>query len=149
MADTFIQRLEASAAAAEREEAEFRASYRDRLEQLERQRSFAHRRAAFARKLAASVDGAEDEAAAMAAGNRLLFEEFGLSEANPAHRPIVAEFSKVADEADTALNCEGEADHAAVLAALAAFEAWYEARTGIAFYALYDVYMPQTPVVDF
>jgi hypothetical protein len=33
--------------------------------------------------------------------------------------------------------------------ALAGFEAWYAAETGTPFWALFDRYVPETPVVDF
>jgi hypothetical protein len=46
----------------------------------------------------------------------------------------------------------GEERHgtkAAVQEELAAFEAWFEGVHGTPFYALFDQYFPEVPVVDF
>lgn len=147
--ETFLDRLAAQARQAEAAEADYRADYRATLDRLERERAYANRRLRFVRKLAAAIDDAGDQDAALAAGDRLLNEEFGLTPHNPAHAATLSAFRTVSDEVDTALNCEGEPDHSTVMQRLAAFEADYEARTGVAFFALYDVYMPETPKVDF
>jgi hypothetical protein len=147
--DTFLTLLKAETVAAEAAEGEFRRSYYEQLQALERARSFAHRRLHFAEKLTAAIDGAEDDAQAIAAGARLLAEEFGLEAANPAHQPVFEAFRAVSDAVDTVLNCEGEPNPALVRDALKTFETWYETRSGQPLFALYDVYVQQTPVVDF
>lgn len=149
LAETFLSRLADDAAAGDRAEAELRREFGERLAQVERERVFANRRLHLMRCLAAAVEGAEDDAAALAAGDRVIEAEFGLSRASEAHGVIMDRFRPVADAVDTLLNCEAEPDHAAVLGALASFEQWYEAHTGKPFLALYDVYRAQTPVVDF
>lgn len=149
MPDTYLARLDQLAFAADCAEAELREDYIARLASLERERVFANRRVHLVKALSAAIEGADDEAAALAASDAVLTEEFGLSGANENHKPIIARFRAVSDAIDAVLNCEGEPDHDAVLAALAAFEDWYQDRTGKPFMALYDVYVQQTPVVDF
>lgn len=147
--DTYLARLNAAAEAAGRAEDDFRKSYASQLQALERARVFANRRFNLVRELSRAIEGADDGPAAIKAGERILAENFSLSGSNPAHTEILAAFARVSDEIDTALNCEGEPQPDVVLQSFAEFEQWYEARTGTPFMALYDVYVPQTPVVDF
>ncbi len=148
MPDTYLTRLDEAARSAETLETEFRQSYASRLAALERDRVFAFRRLNLLRALSAAIEGADDEKAAIAAGVRVLRDEIGLSEGVEGHKAVIDRFAPVSDAVDTALNCE-EPDHEAVLNALKAFEDWYQARTGQPFLALFDTYVPQTPVVDF
>lgn len=149
MPETFLTRLAHAASVADKAESDFRESYAVRLAALERDRVLANRRHHFMRTLAAAVEGADDQAGAIGAGARVLAEEIGLDPSNDGHRAVVERFALVSDAVDTLLNCEGEPDHGAVIAELETFEAWYLARTGQPFFALYDVYTPQTPVVDY
>lgn len=146
---SFLDLIRAEAARCDAAEAECRARFAEELRTLERARVFANRRAALLGALAAAVEGAEDDAAAYAAGERALEEETTLSRAYEAHHPHIEAFRPVIDAIDTLLNCEDEATQQSVLDALAAYEADYKSRTGNDFLALYDVYRPETPVVDF
>jgi hypothetical protein len=146
---TFLDLIRAEAAHCDAAEAECRARFADELRGLERARIFANRRAALAGALAAAIEGAGDDAAAYAAGERVLEEETGLTRASEAHAPLIDAFRPVIDAIDTLLNCEDEASQESVPEALAAYEAMYKTRTGGEFLALYDVYRPETPVVDF
>ncbi len=149
MPDTYLARLQADAFAADKAEGEVRKEYIARLTSLERERVFANRRLHMMQALSAAIEGADDEAKALAASDAVLTEEFGLSGGNDGHKVVIERFRTVSDAIDAVLNCEGEPDHAAVLTALAEFEGWYLDRTGKPFMALYDVYVQQTPVVDF
>ena len=149
LAETYLTRLAGAASDSDRAEADLRREFGERLAVVERERVFANRRLHLMRALSAAVEGADDDAAAHAASDRVLNEEFGLGRGSEAHAAIMDRFRIVADTVDELLNCEGEPDHAGVIAALASFESWYEGHTGKPFMALYDVYRTQTPVVDF
>ncbi|MCA0404629.1 MAG: hypothetical protein LCH39_00555 [Proteobacteria bacterium] len=146
---TFLDLIRAEAARCDAAEAECRARFAEELRALERARIFANRRAALLAALASAIEGAPDDAAAYAAGERVLEEETGLTRASEAHGPLIDAFRPVIDAIDTLLNCEDEATQGSVLKALATYEAKHKTRTGNDFLALYDVYRPETPVVDF
>lgn len=147
--ETYLTRSAAAAREAELAETDFRRRYTEELAAFEKKRINAFRRNTLLKALSSAIEGAEDEKAAFAAGERVLTEEFGLEASNEAHKPILEAFRPVSDAIDTILNCEDEPDHEAVLTALETFEKWYEARSGTPFMALYDSYSPETPVVDF
>lgn len=146
---TFLDLLRADATEAQAAELACRTRFAQEVEALERARVFAHRRIALAQALAHAIEGAEDDAAAWAAGERVLAEEVNLLRGTEAHEPLIDAFRPVIDAIDTLLNCEDEATQDSVLAALMTFEAHYKTVTGHEFLALYDVYRPETPVVDF
>ena len=139
----------AAASEADGAEAALRARYTEELKGLERARVFANRRLALMMALCAHVEGAKDDASAYAAGEKALEEEMGLTRTSEAHVPLIDAFRPVIDLIDTLLNCEDEAAPQSVVEALSAYEARYTALTGQAFFALYDVYRSETPVVDF
>lgn len=149
--DDILLHLETAAADASRAEDDYRLSHAERLRLLERERTFAYRRLNLVRDLVAAVRGTEDGDAAVAAAEALLAREFGLGRSSEAHRAVLDRFARVVEALDLCVNGDPEekVDIDAVLKALADFEAWYEARGGSPFLALYDVYVPQTPVVDF
>ncbi len=150
MADeSFLDLLRAAAAGAAAAETALRARFSQEIRGLERARVFASRRLALVTALAQTIEGAQDEAEAFAAGERALAGETGLCRANSVHGEHLDAFRPVIDAIDSVLNCEDEVAPASVLEALAAFERDYAARMGSEFLELYDVYRPETPVVDF
>ena len=96
----------------------------DEIAKLERQRAFAFRRTRLVTALASVTD--PDPEAAAAAG---LVNEIGIG-------------------AECACDADG-ATPAKVYDTLEDFEAWYEGQYGKPFYALFDVYVVEAPVVDF
>jgi hypothetical protein len=149
--DDILLHLGTAAAEASLAEDEYRRNHAERLRVLERSRVFAYRRLNLVRDLVAAVRGTEDGDAAVAAAETVLSREFGLGRGSEAHRAVLDRFVPVIEALDLAVNGDEE-DRVGidtVLKALADFEAWYEARGGSPFLALYDVYVPQTPVVDF
>ena len=129
------------------EETAYRRESARKIEALERSRAFAYRRLNLIRKV---VDTARDEAdAKIAADARIAaaFVEIGwiggsLAELDEKGREAEAKFRPVADAI-------GTGDEAAMLAALAAFEAWFAERYGRDFCSVFDRYVPDTPKVDF
>jgi hypothetical protein len=148
----FLATLDAAAAAAQREELAFRRGIAEQIAAHERRRQFAFRRADVARIVAGAVAAAPDRAEAEAAGERALREELGWHGWSEARGRILAAFRPVVQAivAATLPPEEGAAPVAVadVPAAFAAFEAWYEAETGTAFLAVFDVEMPELPLVE-
>lgn len=147
--ETFLATLDQGAKSAKAEEAEFRASYATRVAQLERTRVLAFRRLHLMRAVTQAIEGADNEEEALARAKAACIEALNLDRRMEKHMAVAARFTPVAEAIDEAVNCEGEPDHQAVLTALTAFETWYEGETGQSVYAILDVYVPETPVVDF
>jgi hypothetical protein len=139
----------AAASEADGAETALRARYAEDLKAVERARVFANRRLALMMALCSGVQGAQDDASAYAAGEKVLQEEMGLSRTSAAHVPLIDAFRPVIDLLDTLLNCEDEAAPQSAVEALGAYEVQYRSLTGQEFFALYDVYRSETPVVDF
>ena len=129
------------------EETAYRRESSRRIETLERSRAFAYRRLNLIRKV---VDTATDETNARKTADARIaaaFVEIGwiagsLAELDEKDREAEAKFRPVAEAI-------GADDEAAMLAALAAFEAWFAERFGRDFCAVFDRYVPDTPKVDF
>ncbi|MSP50673.1 MAG: hypothetical protein EXQ95_15280 [Alphaproteobacteria bacterium] len=139
--------LTARAEAASGEETAYRGEAARRTEILERARAFAYRRLNLLKKMAAT---AADEADAMKAADARMVVAFadigwisdGLDELDEKGRETEARFRPVAEAL-------GDGDEPRMVAALAAFEAWFSDRFGRDFCAVYDRYVPDTPKVDF
>ena len=148
----FLATLDAAAAVAQREELAFRHSIAEQIAAHERRRQFAFRRADVARIVAGAVAAAPDRAEAEAAGERALREELGWHGWSEARGRILAAFRPVVQAIVAAILPPEEgvspAPLADIPAALAAFEAWYQAETGTPFLALFDVEMPELPLVE-
>ena len=143
---------EAAAKAAQAAEHEVRQAMAAKVAQLERQRAFAFRRTRLVRTLAQHAGDAETKPEdAWPAQRGAVRHELGWSEPSDAHERILARLEPVAaavrrcclDAADE------DATSTAVQQELAAFEAWYEDMHRSSFYALFDQYYPEVPVVDF
>ena len=78
-------------------------------------------------------------------------DELGWSEPSDAHDRILTRLEPVARAVRACVNGEEGRDGApaAVAEELAAFETWFEGAHGTPFYALFDQYFPEVPVVDF
>jgi hypothetical protein len=151
--ETYLSLFSGAARQAEQAEAAFRRGYAAELQRLERERAFAHRRFGLMQAIGRSLEEITESAEGRATVHRVLAREFGLDAAREAHRPILEAFDTVSDAILASMKTGDTADGtlidpAAVPIALAAFEAWYLSRTGTPFMALYDVYVPETPVVD-
>jgi len=147
--ETYLTLLQEAVVVADRAETQFRKSYVDRLRALEIERVFANRRMHFIQALSDALSGVADAEKCAFAGDRVLDAEFSLTLTNPNNAIIIERFRPVSQAIGATLSAEGEADHGAVLAQLADFENWYQRHTSQPFMALYDVYVQQTPVVDF
>lgn len=144
------QALQADAERAAAAEASFRRESAQRIAGLARERSFAFRKLNLVRAIAEAVANAETEDAVPALAGAMLRHEFGWSGDSDAQKTVLEHFVPVARAIFRSLDPQApESGCADVLAALTAFEAWYaDTHTG-PLWALFDHYVPETPVVDF
>lgn len=135
------------AAAAQAAEHELRERLNAAIAAAARERVFAFRRTRLIRALAGAADG--DVEAARSAQRRAVSAEIGWSGEGKSEAEILDRLVPVAD-AVRACACGSDGvthDDAARL--LGEFEAWFEQAHGKPFYALFDQYVSEVPVVDF
>ena len=147
--DAILDHYALAARRGDREESEFRDNYYTTLKRLERSRVLAHRRHDLVGKVSRAVAGAGEEDDVRARVALVLRDETGLAPASEAHAVVIERFHAVTDALIAMLDPESEAKGDAVIAEVEAFETWYRERTGQEFFALCDVYVPETPRVDF
>ena len=147
---SFLDTLKAAADAAGAAETEFRRQAAERTKTLERERAFAFRRLNLMRAVAEVVATAESEEIAVASSSALLCVKLGWSSDSEARSAVLSRFSQIAAAvfADLAPP-DAEAPPADVTKTLAEFEAWYAATHAAPFWALFEHYVAETPVVDF
>jgi hypothetical protein len=147
-----LDTLKAAAEQAGQTEAAYRRETVQRIAALERERTFAFRRLNLMRAVVASVASVETEEEAVAQAATALCAEVGWDGGSEARTVVLDQFAVVTKAIFADLDCDADlspGDAAAVLAALASFEAWYGATHTGPFWALFDQYVPQTSVVDF
>lgn len=150
-ASALVAEFETSAKAVQEAEAELRRKMAEDVARLERQRAFAYRRTRLVRVLATAADeaAAETEEAVAAAQARRVRDELGWTGDSEAYGEILRELQPVG-RAVWQCSCGAEgATAASVNAELERFERWFERARGKSFYALFDQYFPEVPVVDF
>ena len=119
----------------------------EEIAKLERQRAFAFRRTRLVKALAGVID--PDPDAAAAAQRLAITDEIGWSGTSAIETTILDRLKPVG-HAVWQCACEAEgATPAKVYDTLEEFETWYEGQYGKPFYALFDVYVVEAPVVDF
>jgi hypothetical protein len=145
-----LAEFESAAKSAQVAEAELRKTMTEQIGRLERQRAFAFRRSRLVRTLADSAGLEASEADQVWAMQRqAVREELGWTGKSEAHDAILARLQPVAQAVRQCVcTLEGQAP-APVTPQLEAFEAWFEGAHGKSFYALFDQYVPEVPVVDF
>jgi hypothetical protein len=128
----------------------FRRDSAQRIKTLERDRAFAFRRLNVMRAVIAAVTTPEKDEDAVAAGIAALRDELGWVGTSEARTIVLDRFAEVARTVREAVAPAGSGVEAPdALAALAAFEAWYADTHPGPFWALFDQYVPENPVVDF
>jgi len=148
-AAAFVDTLQAAATSAEKAEEEVRREAAGRIAAVEQERAFAFRRLNLMRALADAMAPAEEEEIAVAAALAGLRSRLGWSADSEARGDVLARFAPVAQ---AMFRNSTASDHAAVAPirnALADFEDWYAASHPAPFWALFDHYIPETPLVDF
>jgi hypothetical protein len=150
-ATALLASYETAARSAQAAEGELRERMAAEVARLERQRAFAFRRARLIRALAQHAGAANDKPdETWLAQRQAVRSELGWSEPSDAHDRILTHLEPVARAVRACVGGnEGDGAPAAVQDELAAFEAWFEGAHGTPFYALFDQYFPEVPVVDF
>jgi len=148
---SFLDVLKQAADRAAAAEDSFRHEAAARAKTLERERAFALRRLNFMRAVAEAVATAEDEESALSSAGAALRAKLGWSSDSDARAAVLSQFAPVAHAmfANRAPPDGEEAPRPDVVAALAAFEAWYAETHPGPFWVLFEQYMPETLVVDF
>jgi len=145
-----VAAFESAAQVAQDAEARLRKSMAEEIARIERERAFAFRRTRLIRLLASSATGSENEQSALAAQSQAVCGELGLSVDNPAHKEIIEHLEPLGKAVwQCACASEEQVDSGAANAALREFEQWFETARGQTFYALFEHYIPDTPLVDF
>lgn len=149
MSEDVIERLTEAANAARLAEDAYRREAAVRIDALARERTFAFRRLNLVRRLFTAVEGQEEPEGRAAAARAALRAAIGWAEEDERRRVILDRFQPILDRI-AGVPAEDETLAEAPLPDLIrAFESWFEQETGNPFYALFDVYVPETPVVDF
>lgn len=150
-ASSFLDALRQDADRAGRAEDEYRHEVAARTKALEQERAFAHRRLNFMCAVAETVVAADSEAVAVAAAKSVMRNKLGWGgDDDEARAEVLERFAPVAQQVFKGLApADDEAPPPDVLAALNAFEAWYGSTHPGPFWALFEHYMPETPLVDF
>jgi hypothetical protein len=148
-AATLVAEYEAAAKTVQQAEEALRKRLTQEIVHLERQRAFAFRRTRLIRTLADAAAGVEAEDVAAAAQRRAVCEELGWSGESEAQGEILDRLQAVGRAVWQCTCGVDDATPSGVAAELARFEAWFEGARGKPFYALFDQYAPEVPVVDF
>ncbi|MBV9259863.1 MAG: hypothetical protein JO205_00685 [Pseudolabrys sp.] len=149
-APSFLDALKTAAERASTAEDTFRREIAQRTKALEVERAQALRRLNLMRTLAEGIATAESEEVAVAAATAILRTKLGWAEDSDARGEVLSKFAAVAQAMFASLApVKDEAPEPDVIKTLDAFETWYAQTHPQSFWALFDVYMPETPRVDF
>jgi hypothetical protein len=159
---SFLDELKLAADKTSTAEDEIRREAAQRIKALEVERAYAFRRLNLMRAIAEVVATAEGEEIGVAAATAVLRAKLGWSNDSEARDEVVTRFAPVAQAMYASLspveNLSPEietppgkdtASAPDVLGALTEFERWYAETHPVAFWVLFENYMPETPVVDF
>ena len=146
---SYLETLAAAADNSSAVETGYRREAAERIKALAQERAFAFRRLNLMRAVAQAVTNAESEEAAVACAHAVLRARLGWAGDNEIHSAILSRFSPVAAALFASQKCDGGAPAPDIAAALAEFETWYAAARAAPFWALFEQYVAETPVVDF
>lgn len=146
---SFLQTLEAVALQAAAAEKTYRHEAAERIRVFERERSIAFRRLGLLQTMTAAVTGSESQELAIAGCLAILRAKLGWSSDTETRSATLARFASVPKAIFANLHPEVESAEPEVIAAMAAFESWYEEANPTPFWDLFDQAMPETPLVDF
>ncbi len=149
-AKALVAGFESAAKTAQVAEADLRKRMAEQIGRLERQRAFAFRRTRLIRTLAGSAGPeASEPEQVWGAQRQAVRDELGWTGKSESYDAILARLQPVALAVwKCACAVDGEAPPA-VAPELEAFEGWFEGAHGKSFYALFDQYVTEVPVVDF
>lgn len=150
-AASYLDALKLSADQSAIAENDFRSQIAARIKEMEKQRSFAFRRLNLMKEVSGVIASAESEEIAVAAATAVLRAKLGWASDSEARMAVVSGFAPVAQAmfASLAPVESDDEEKPDVIRTLGEFETWYEATHPNPFWALFENYMPETPVVDF
>ncbi len=148
-AAALLGQFEAAAEAAQETEIALRKKLADEVARLERERTFAFRRVRLVRTLLNAAEVHDTEFDALMAERRAVCNELDWNGETEMQSAILDRLQPVAASIWKSTCADSAQDAAAITQELQAFETWHEATYGKSFYALFDRYVPQVPVVDF
>lgn len=149
---SFFDTLQFAADQAETAEVQFREEAAARIKALEGARAFAYRRLNLMKALIEVAGAAENAETAQANIMATLQARLGWIDDSEARAEVRAHFVPVATAIYGMLSTPDAPEDAGASDAateLALFEAWYAETHPVAFWALFETYMPETPLVDF
>jgi hypothetical protein len=156
-----VAQFESAAKATRAAEEELRKKLTEQIAGVERQRAFAFRRSRLIRSLAAAVDTdaakpeakhedeAELEAKVWSQQRLAVREELGWTGESQSYDAILAQLGPLGSAVWQCARTDRPDAGTVVQDELEKFEAWFEGAHGKSFYALFDQYVPEVPVVDF
>jgi len=147
---TLLAALEAEAKTAEAAELSYRNEVAKEIAARERKRQFAYRRLDLADTTTKAVRALDTEDAAIAAGLAAFKRSLDWHTETEVRKRILAAWSPVVTAVWRASQRAQEHDQTRLaMAAIRTFEAWYLTEHGKEFLALFDVELPELPVVEF
>ncbi|MGQ4274561.1 hypothetical protein [Terrihabitans sp. B22-R8] len=153
-AEDLIAGFESAAEQARGAEQAYRNEAARHIQALAAERVTAFRRLNLVRAVARAVTSQEDPQTAFAAARGAVRRELDWDSESPRKAEVLDALTPFFQALVVVQPAEGEGEAAppdldAAIARLRAFEDWYRDDTGVDFYALFDRYMPETPLVDF
>ncbi|MBS0244915.1 MAG: hypothetical protein JSS20_22310, partial [Proteobacteria bacterium] len=147
-----IARLAAAADEAKTAETALRQSFAAESKRLERVRTYAFRRKRLLETLIHAIPGAtepQDEDHIWRSQKQAVIADLGWSISTPSYEEILARLRPFADAVRAHLQNADNTSTADVMLALETFEDWFETTHRKSFYALFDQYVQEVPVIDF
>ncbi|MGE8942207.1 hypothetical protein ACO2I3_09870 [Leptospira interrogans] len=148
-ATALLGQFEAAAETAQETEIAVRKKLADEVARLERERTFAFRRVRLVRTLLNAAEVHDSESDALMAERRAICNELDWNGETEMQSTILDRLQPVALGIWKCTCADTEQGSAEITQELQAFETWHETAYGKSFYALFDRYVPQVPVVDF
>ena len=144
-----LGQFEAAAETAQEAEIAVRKKMADEVARLERERTFAFRRVRLVRTLLNAAEVHDTETEALMAERRAVCNELDWNGETEMQSTILDRLQPVALGIWKCTCTDTEQGSAEITQELRDFETWHETAYGKSFYALFDRYVPQVPVVDF
>src|SRR5262245_24835053 len=152
--NSVLETLKLAADRASAAEGAFHRELADRIKKLEQERAFAFRRLNLMRLVVEAAAVAEEPALAVASSLALLRSELGWESDSESRSVVLSRFAPVAEAVFASVTPPNEdaartpATDADVIKSLEEFERWYAASHPTPFWALFEQYRPEMPLVE-
>ena len=146
---SFLDALKAAADQAETAEVGYRHEATKRIAALAQERAFAFRRLNLMREIADTLAESESEEIAVANALAVLRGKLGWSTDSDARAEVLSRFASVGRAVFRDFAPAPDAPVTSAQGALTEFEGWYADARQAPFWALFEQYVAETPLVDF